>query len=377
MDWVPVPDFESPMVILGLEMGIGLQDSEIDSRARQRRRRYVKRIIKLEDTDHALANEALAEMRKRAGRWWAWYQKAKAEKDPKRRKNIYREGIDKCGDSVELRGSFADFLTDLGEYSDAKAMYQEALRIDPEDPNVRCNFAIFNFEVLKDADEAEKQYRLAVKFHPKDAVLIDRFANFLADVQKKDFEAEQLYREAIQLDSHNSGIAADYASFLWHARGSYIQADWLYRTAYQLDPKSAVVAGNYAGFLLCYEQVDEAARFIALARSLNGEERSQLAAEIALYDAIVRKAQGLSNSDAIQEVKTLLAEGFQRSAWNFDCILAFAKGRLPADYPLFKVLASQILNETDLEASFEKWRAHGMETPHEEGDKPDSVRRED
>jgi len=356
---VKVPDFDSLMLILGLEMEVGLQDREIDRRARQRRRRYIQRIIKLDKTGYPLVDRALAEMKKKAGGWWRWHQKAQAEVDPSRVRAIYEAGIEECRDSVELIGAFANFLTDNGDHTKAKEMYKKALEIDPEDSTVRKNFAIFIFDVFKDADEAEAQYRLAVKCDPGNAVLINTFANFLADVQKKSPEAEQLYRKAIQLDPNNAGIAADYASFLWHERGSYVQADWLYRTARQLDPNSAVVAANYAGFLLCYGQLKDALKNIERARSLNGQEINQLAAEIALYDMIAKKAVGESNDGAIEEMKALLEAGFTRSQWNFDCVLEYARTRLPADYPLFKDFANQILNKSDLDANFEKWRTPG------------------
>jgi Tfp pilus assembly protein PilF len=353
---VMVPDFDSLMIMIGVEMGIGLQDGEIDERAAERKRQYTNRIIALGHTGDPMVDRSLAALRERAGGWWAWYQKARAESDLSRRVDIYREGIRRYPDSAALRGNFANFLTDLSYYTEAREMYEEALRLDPGDSLIRRNFAIFLTEALNEPDEGERQYRKAVEADPENAILITNFANFLSDVRKKDDEAEQLYREALELEPKNAGNASDYASFLWHIRGSYIQADWLYRTAYQLSPKSAEIAGNYAGFLLCYERLDDVLRFIDLAKSLNAGEKNQLAAELALYEAIARKANGRDNHATIRELESLLARGFRRSKWSFDCVLAVARARLPADYPQFKAFAEQILNGSDLESSFEKWR---------------------
>lgn len=354
---VMVPDFDSLMIMLGVEMGIGLQDVEIDRRAGDRKRQYTNRIIDLEDTGHPTVDRSVAAIRERAGGWWAWYQKAQAESDQSKRLDIYREGIRLYPGSAALHGNFANFLADLSHFTEAKEMYETALRIDPGDTVIRRNFAIFLTVALKEPDEGERQYRKAVESDPRNAVLINTFANFLSDVQNKHDEAEQLYSKAYELEPKNGAIAADFGSFLWHVRNSYIQADWLYRTAYQLNPKSADIAGNYAGFLLCYEQFDEALRFLVLAKALNAGNRNQLTAELALYEMIARKIKGEDNTAAIKELRRVLVAGFSRSKWNFDCVLKVARGRLPDDYFQFKAFAQQILDGNDLDTSFNQWRS--------------------
>ena len=315
---VPVPDFDLLMVLLGEKMGIRLLDEEIGRRARKRTGRYRERIQRLDTVGHPEVAEALAATLERSGGWWAWEQKASSETDPERCEVVYRQGIQHCPHSKELHCNFAIWLTAVrGDHDEAERLYRKALELDPENATTTANFALFVKNVRGDHDEAER-----------------------------------FYRKALELDPKNATTTGNFASFMTHVRGEHDEAERLYRKGLELDPKNADNIGNYAAFLLAQGRLEEAAAKLDEAKALNDNQKNQLAAEIALHSAILARVTRKDDTQALEELRKLLSDGFPRGSWSFEKVLGYAKEKVaPEDHALYSALAEAILDEKKVPAA--------------------------
>ena len=206
--------------------------------------------------------------------------------------------------------------------------------------------------VRKNHEEAEKLYRRALELDPNHARNTGNFANFMTQFRKNHDEAERLYRKALELDPNRAIVTGNFAVFMLHVRKNYDEAEKLYRRALELDPNYAIGAGNYTGFLVARGRLDEAAEMATRARALNKGQTNQLAAEIALYSAILSRLKGDDAAEPLEELRSLFQKGFERNAWNFDDVLAVAQVRLSLpEYEMFSDLAHRILDDGDIPSS--------------------------
>jgi hypothetical protein len=81
------------------------------------------------------------------------------------------------------------------------------------------------------------------------------------------------------------------------------------------------------------------------AKKLAGLERGQMAAELALYSAILARVRLENDTTAIGELQSLLSDGFPRLPWSFDDVLLLVSERLSTeDHALYSALAAGILD---------------------------------
>lgn len=309
---IPVPDFDLLMVLLGERMQINLLDEEISKRASKKTQRYRDRIQRLDTVTYPNVARALAATFERSGGWWAWHQKAQLEKDPLRRDAVYEQGIQYRPKDAEMYAMYARDLDKRRERDKADALYRKALLVDPASAPVMTNFAVFLMGDSKQWDESEKMIRRALEYDSDNASRICVLADILSVCRKSD-EAEKYYKEAIDSDE---------------------------------SPANA--SGNYACFLISRGRLAEAADMVEQAKLFN-DEVNQLAAELALYTAILERLAGRDDSQPINELRQLFATGFERLFWNFDAMLEFAKNQLSTeDHALFSALAVAIIDEREL-----------------------------
>jgi tetratricopeptide (TPR) repeat protein len=128
-------------------------------------------------------------------------------------------------------------------------------------------------------------------------------------------------------------------------RGRHDEAEQFYRKALELDPNDVNNTTNYSEFLLTCGRLDEAAKKLEQAKSLNDGKKNTLAAVLALYAAILARAEHKDDKAAMNELQALLSDGFARTPWISNQVLAFVKEKLsPQDHELFSVLAAAILD---------------------------------
>ncbi len=108
---------------------------------------------------------------------------------------------------VRARANLGNAYQNLGRFDDAAREYQEAIRLDPNEPGVYVNLGTICYRQRKWA-EAARWYRQAVRLDPGNAAAHYNLGKTLTE-EGKFLEAEQELREAIQIrpdydPAHNS-----------------------------------------------------------------------------------------------------------------------------------------------------------------------------
>jgi tetratricopeptide (TPR) repeat protein len=136
---------------------------------------------------------------------------------------------------------------------------------------------------------------------------------------------------------------SSYADFLSRRRSDHDQAERLLDKALILDPKNADITGSYAAYFLSLGRFAEASKMAEKAKSLLSNHQSSLAAELALYSAVLACAEGRSDSPAIEELQRLLSEGFPRDdRYLCEVLLDARKYLTPEDSERYMALAAAI-----------------------------------
>jgi Tfp pilus assembly protein PilF len=342
--FVPTPDFDLLMVLLGERMEIRLLDEEIERRATTRTQQYRERIQRLDTVKYPSVTKALAATFDRSGGWWAWEQKARLEKDSKRREIVYRQALQHCPKSSEIRCVFANFLR-ASDPDEAEKLYKAAVDLSPKEVGYACALAYFLWKFRNNTHEAEKLYRSALKIDRRNALL--SYAHFLWDGQDNMDEAEKAFEESVEKNENDANVLGCLASFRWMGQDRLEEAEDLFKAALDLALRDANILGNYGGFLVARGRLDEALQHVKRALELNRGEKNQLAAELQLYEGLIAKVKGQDDTIAVTALKRLFVDGFERVGWNFRDVLAFGKKRLSRkDQNFYASLAAGILDET-------------------------------
>jgi Tfp pilus assembly protein PilF len=342
---VAAPDFDLLMVLLGDQMGITVLDAEIGNRATARTRRYRDRIIQLHMNGHSSAAKAFASVMNRSGGWWREFQKTQTTTDRKKRREAFLHAVQTEKSSV-LYGLYANFMRDeFRNFKVAEDLYDKALDLDPDDATITGDYALLMAYCGK-YDKAQEKYEKALTLDPRNAIVTNSFANFLWYLRIDPERADALYRRAATLDPKSITIARDLAEFVWNYVKSWTQADVAYRLALKLGPRDVRTLTSYAGFLLADEKYDDALRVIEDAKVLNADREIQLAAVLALYEAIIRTARRQDITNAVYRLDNILKKEFPRGRWRFDRVLDLVKKSVADRYEFFSGLAERILKST-------------------------------
>ena len=141
--------------------------------------------------------------------------------------------------------------------------------------------------------------------------------------------------------SFNCGIAV-----CSDVRGDHDEAERLYRKALALDPKDANQTCNFAAYLLSQGRLDETAAMLEKAKGLFNRQKHQGTAEIALHEAILARVTKKDDTNALEELRNILSDGFARCPWDFTNVLAYAQEHDSAeDHTLYCAFAEAVLDE--------------------------------
>lgn len=188
-------------------------------------------------------------------------------------------------------------------------------------------------------------YRQGLQHYPKNASLRYTFGHFLTHQCGKYDEAEQQYRKGLELDPNNDALNSSLAYLLWIIRGNHSEAEKHYLKALNLDSDDIDYNSNYTAFLLSEGRHDEATKRLEFTKSLAIKNNSQTKAEIALYDAILTKANGLDDTQLLADIRALLLQGFDRGYWDFDKVLTHTKTILShQEFSIYSAIAKAILD---------------------------------
>ncbi|WP_148314224.1 SIR2 family protein [Sorangium cellulosum] len=359
---VPTPDFDTLMLLVGSKMKIEPLGHVLGKRAEERVGTYQKRILDLDVIRHPELIPALESAVGRANvGWWAWELKAKAEKDPSRKEQVYRLGIQRYPDSLELHRNLAYSLwRDQENVADAERIARSAHSLKPNSAQSNVLLAAILSADSASWDEAEHLFRRAVELDPKALSALMALAYFLSWKKKELEEAEKLHRLAIQNAPQESVAYGGFANFLWQHKNDVLGAEEHYMYALELDPDNANARVNFSGLLLSQDRPLEALPSAKRSFKQSQLDLSTITAESLFYIGMGEQFLGRDDSAALAQLKTLFHLGFRRGEWSFDSVLAAAKRRLSSEQlDMYTAISAAILdkrNVDDLER-LDRWKA--------------------
>lgn len=230
----------------------------------------------------------------------------------------------------------------------------------------KMGIGLLDEEIDRRAEARTERYRdriqrLDTVGHPEVtkalAATLERSGGWWAWEQKAEFEKDSerreiVYRQGIQHYPRSPELHGNFAIFLTDIRRNHDEAERFHQKAIELDPKDADNTSNYAAFLLAQGRVEESAAMLKEARALKGRRKTQAAAEIALYSAIVASVTKKDDRQALEELRNFLSDGFPRGSWDFNNVLGYAQQHVtPEDHALYSAFAEAILDADKVPAA--------------------------
>lgn len=348
---VKIPGFDEFMLLLAAKLVKEFDVAALADRTarlgQERAERYKKQASDLREslergtTAQQKTGRVLSASVQAGKSWWSWAMQADAEPDLAKRTEIFEQGLRQFPNSVELIGSYANFLVDRRkDFDAAEAMFNRALELDPANAGNTGNFANFLANKRRSPEAAEALYKKALDLEPHKAANTGNYAIFLTN-ERRDFDAaEMMYKRALEIDPSSAKITTNYANFLKNHRKDFDSAEAMYKKALELDPNSAGTAGSYANFLANQRRDLSGARAmyekaltldpgnvintVNYANFLGGQQKDFDAAE-----AMFKKALELDPSDA--GVTGIYANFLSDQRKNFDAAEAIYKKALELD----------------------------------------------
>jgi len=252
-DYIVIIDgFDELLVEISAKAGIEINPEEFVNNAKNRKEKFMAEQTKFVKQIDENIDNATTEGKKVSEtlQWWVYQFKINAEKDPKKKDELYQKAITELPNSSELHGNYANFLKNIRkEYDLAEKHYKNALEIKPNDADINGNYALFLHNTHKDYDLAEQYYKKALEIEPNHANNNGNYAAFLHDIRKEHDVAEDYYKKALEIEQNNANIHGNYAAFLHDIRKEYDLAEKYYMKALGIEPNRADINGNYALFL--------------------------------------------------------------------------------------------------------------------------------
>ncbi|MBF0128202.1 MAG: hypothetical protein HQM02_13455, partial [Magnetococcales bacterium] len=204
--------------------------------------------------------------------------------------SIVRQALEVEPRNPDILGDFALFLQEVrGDLPQAEALFQRALQADPGHGRNLGNFAILLHEGRKDDDRAELYYLRALEAEPENATHLGNLALFLHEIRAEDDQAETFFRRALVQNGDDATLLANFALFLHDTRRDDALAETLYRRALLADGTDANCLGNFALFLKnVRHDHDQAEAFFRRALQADPDHAGHLA-NFALFMKNVRR----------------------------------------------------------------------------------------
>jgi tetratricopeptide (TPR) repeat protein len=123
-------------------------------------------------------------------------------------KKIYQEAVDALPDDLSLRGNYAQFLGELGDFAEAVKQQQRVCELLPDSAPAfyKCGLLLVRENQM---DAAAKQFSHCLELRADYAPALNELAMILAQ-QQKTAQAEELFRKAIRL---KPGYVETYVNF--------------------------------------------------------------------------------------------------------------------------------------------------------------------
>ena len=116
----------------------------------------------------------------------------------------YRRICEDCGESGLALSLFADFLAGQNRIDEARSLFEQALRVDPDEVSALRKYATL-LSVLDQDDEAEKLFRRALLLRADDPHTLYLYGRFLSQFAGREQDALNHLERAAE---HGEGRAA-------------------------------------------------------------------------------------------------------------------------------------------------------------------------
>lgn len=164
---VPIVGFDELMLQLNDKLKFSFLDESIVDIAERKAEKYRRQVEKtqknLDETPKAAeAKAALKSTIERQKRnWWAIELMARAEEDPDKKEEIYKQGLSEFPDNADLTSNYANFLRNIRkDYDEAEKIYIKAINLESDNTTHIDNYADFLRNIRKNYDKAEKLDKL-------------------------------------------------------------------------------------------------------------------------------------------------------------------------------------------------------------------------
>ncbi|HYF32062.1 MAG TPA: tetratricopeptide repeat protein [Chitinophagaceae bacterium] len=259
--------FDELMLELGDKLGLGLIDQQIEDIGKRRAMVYRRKIEEMKgrydnakDPDRKKAADNMTN--KAQSNWWQYVLQAKDASTNDEKERILKEAITEYPNNPDVVFSYADFLQDAGRFDEAENHFLRSIELNPYDPTLYNNYALFLDRHRKDFDAADKYFLKALELAPNDAVVNGNYASFLGRNNRNDDKAALYFIKSLEIFPDDPTFNNNYGHLLDVRKRQYDEAEKYYRKSHDQDPTDTVVMSNLGGLLYKQKQFEEADKLI-------------------------------------------------------------------------------------------------------------------
>ena len=237
-------------------------------------------------------------------------------------------------------GFYALFLKTIRrDYDRAEAMYERAIKADPNHADILGVYAVFLETIRRDYDRAEAMYERAIKADPNHANNLGNYANFLKNVRRDYDRAQDMFERAINADPSDANILGNYALFLTDILHDSSRTEEMFERAIKADPNHANNLGNYSQILFATGRDETATTLATRTLSLAGPDEKPLVAECRFYLFAHSPRHRRKSGERLRD---LLAAGVTTGSWSFEPNLERLRREKDPRYDLVRDVADAL-----------------------------------
>lgn len=139
------------------------------------------------------------------------------------------------------------FHTKIKDFSKAKENYHACIKLNSNNFQAHCNFAVLLINEFKDFNLAEFHYKEALKINPKDYITLNNIGNFYIRHRNNEVLAEHYYKESLKF---NDKYANPYINLgLLNFEKDIFNSKLFFEKALEIDSKDPKIHFHYAQLL--------------------------------------------------------------------------------------------------------------------------------
>lgn len=277
--WVQRGDFDESMLVLRDEFQIQHPErkrfDEVFKKYTETYQALSKRINGLPDSNPEASS--LKEVVRRTDQsfpdWRAASLEAKrlANDDPDQAEAIFKKGIEQFPKSGGLLAEYARFVRRVRRNKPAAlSLYEQATKLDSDDPFLLADFANFLYLFVQDYDRAEAIYRSITEPDPGDYMVSVMYADFLDNARAKHDDAEKQYERTLAVYPNEAFVLVHFARFLFRVRKIRDRAKDLLLRANTIAPSDAYCLTELAILTELDGDLDQAEQYYSQALDADG-----------------------------------------------------------------------------------------------------------